>query len=146
MKLPESAPNLTCGLLRIWVMGREFPDSTDYWDGNWLRVVTAVSDRGASVAVSGPILHLGEIVSWRDELIRFDKTLKGKARLTPLEPNLSIELTCDRLGHVEAECFITPDHLTQSHSFTFDFDQSCLKSLIRECDTILHEFPIRGTP
>ena len=31
-------PDIKLAGLQIWVHGRQFPDSDDYWDGNWLYV------------------------------------------------------------------------------------------------------------
>ena len=44
--------------LQLWIQGVEFPESKDYWDGNWLRVSVHCYASNAQVRVSGPILHL----------------------------------------------------------------------------------------
>src|SRR5882724_344446 len=31
-------PDIKLSGLQIWVHGRQFPNATDYWDGNWLRI------------------------------------------------------------------------------------------------------------
>ena len=62
--------------------------------------------RGASVAVSGPILHLGEIEIWRKEMMEMHRTLQGTTMLPTLEPNLSIVLECNNLGQITATCLI----------------------------------------
>jgi hypothetical protein len=33
--------------LKIWVLGYQFPNQNDYWDGNWLNVVVEVAVSGA---------------------------------------------------------------------------------------------------
>lgn len=33
------APDFCIGGFKLWVYGREFPESHDYWDGNWINVV-----------------------------------------------------------------------------------------------------------
>lgn len=142
--IPQSEPSLTCGILKIWILDREFPDSNDYWDGNWLNVIAECSDLGASVIVAGQIIHLREIEAFRIELFELDKTLKGTAELPTLEPNLQLKLTCNKLGHIAVECHITPDHITQSHSFEFEIDQTYLKGLIHQCNRILEVYPIRN--
>jgi hypothetical protein len=141
--LPERRSDLCCGLLSIWIVGRQFPDATDYWDGNWLNVVAHCSDGGASVTVNGTILHLGEIAAWLKDLTKMSDLLGGTAELPAIEPNLKLKLICDHLGHIQAECWITPDHLKQQHRFTFEIDQSYLPGLIGECNTILQRYPIR---
>jgi len=139
----EREPDLTCGLLKVWVIGRQFPASTDYWDGNWIKVVARCSDEGACVTVRGPIIHLGEISQWRMELTKMDETLAGEAELPTIERNLHLKLSCDHLGRVQAECLITPDHLNQSHAFRYEMDQSYHKGLVRGCNKILETYPTR---
>ncbi len=39
---------------------------------------------------------------------------------------------------------ITPDNLTQSHSFEFEIDQSYLPGVIAQCGDVLFRFPVRG--
>lgn len=39
--------------LAIWIHGRQFPDSKDYWDVNWLNVTVRCGAQGASVKVCG---------------------------------------------------------------------------------------------
>jgi hypothetical protein len=38
-------PDLTFGPLRLWALGRQFPDSSDQWDGNWLTADISPDDR-----------------------------------------------------------------------------------------------------
>ncbi|GGZ44510.1 hypothetical protein GCM10011273_34090 [Asticcacaulis endophyticus] len=61
-------PDIKMKHLDIWVHGREFPDSDEYWDSNWLRATAHCSLSGARVTASGSILHLSEIHSWLTEL------------------------------------------------------------------------------
>ena len=143
MPLPQTEPSISCGILKIWILSRQFPDATDYWDGNWLNVIAHCSDKGAAVTVSGSIIHLREIATLRAELLNMDESLKGSAEMPTIEPNLHLKLDCNHLGHIAGECHITPDHMTQSHSFDFDLDQSYLKHLIRQCDRVLEEYPVR---
>jgi hypothetical protein len=141
--VPEREPDLACGQLKIWVIGRQFSEAMDYWDGNWIDVVAECSDEGACVTVRGSILHLGEILKWHTDLAKMDETLSGSAELSTTEPNLHLKLSCDHLGHVLAVCSITPDHLNQSHTFRFEIDQSYLKAIVRDCHRILEAYPIR---
>jgi hypothetical protein len=85
----------------------------DHWDGNWLRVTAHCGRNGASVFVTGSIIHLSELDRWRVETEERLKNLNGEAKLTCLEPNLSAVLKSPSLGHVAVEVSITPDHMTQ---------------------------------
>jgi hypothetical protein len=137
-------PDLRFAGLRLWVWGREFPGSDDYWDGNWLNIEARVEATGAVVRTSGACLRSDEIASFADQLENLYKNVCGNAELACLEPNLSIKVRCDKLGAVEAVICITPDHMTQMHKFTFAIDQSYLPEPLKGCREILDRFPIKG--
>ena len=123
-------PDITLAGLQIWVHGRQFPDAHDYWDGNWLRVTAHCGGNGASVFVSGPFIHLGEIDRWLTAIQTLQQDLKGEAKLDCMETELSVDLKFTSLGHIDMEVQITPDQFTQRHWFRFGIDQTYLAPLI----------------
>jgi hypothetical protein len=136
-------PEISLAGLQIWVHGRQFPDQQDYWDGNWLRVTAHCGGQGASVWVSGSIIHLSELLDWRDQTDQMRQTLSGMAALACMEPDLRVELKMESLGQITMTVRITPEHLSQQHSFEFAIDQSYLPGFLRECGEVLGEYPIR---
>lgn len=144
----QSEPNLRLGGLSLWIGGREFPDSEDYWDGNWLVVRARMEAPGARVECEGPILMTSDLERFRGELASLHATLSGEATLASLEPNLTVRLAAQRLGQIALEVEITPEPLGQLHRFTLDahLDQSHLPALIASCDALLERFPVRGAP
>ena len=138
------APDLKLAGLHIWVHGRQFPDMHDHWDGNWLRVTVHCGSHGASVSATGSIIHLSELDGWRSESEALYKTLEGEANLECIEPELSVHLKSTTHGRIMMEVSLTPDHLNQRHWFQFAIDQSYLEGLIRDCESILKRYPIRG--
>jgi len=139
------APDLKLYGLQVWVHGRQFPDSHDYWDGNWLRVTAHCGGNGASVFTTGSIVHLPELDRWKSETEVLLKSLNGEAKLDCMEPALSAILKSGSLGHVTMEVSITPDHMTQRHWFQFSIDQSYLPPFMKQCQSILKTYPIRGS-
>lgn len=139
-------PDIKLDRLQIWIHGRQFPDATDYWDGNWLRITAHCGSSGADVWTSGPILNLPALVSWLTELEHLSVSMRGEASLVPVEPELFVKLTAEEHGKISLEVEITPDNVTQEHSFNFELDQSYLAPLIDSCRRILAEYPVRGTP
>jgi hypothetical protein len=137
-------PHLRLAGFSLWVRGRQFPDLHDYWDGNWLDVRARVEAAQAIVEAHGPIIYAPKLESFLEELNLLDTTLAGSAALKCTEPHLDITLRGDARGHVTATVKITPDHMTQSHRFIFEFDQTYLKPLIADCRRILADYPIRG--
>jgi hypothetical protein len=139
-------PDVKVAGLCIWIHGRQFQEAQDYWDGNWLNMTAHCAARGADVGCGGSTIHLSEISSFLSELEKLYQTLEGKAQLPCLEPELSVELTAESLGGIEMVVHITPDHLSQQHTFTFPIDQSYLPGLISDCKRVLDQYPIRGKP
>jgi hypothetical protein len=139
------APDLKLEGLQIWVHGRQFSDSNDYWDGNWLRVTAHCGGNGASVFATGSIIHLSELDRWLVGTEELLKNLTGEAKLACMEPALSATLKSGSLGHITMEVSITPDHMTQSHRFQFQIDQSYLPPFVKQCQSILKAYPIRGS-
>src|SRR5580698_7501121 len=138
-------PDLKLEGLQIWVHGRQFPDSHDYWDGNWLRVTVHCGGNGASVFTSGSIIGLPELDGLRSEAEELSRNLRGEAKLECIEPFLHASLKSGSHGHITMEVSITPDHMTQRHWFQFEIDQTYLGPLIRQCQSILEAYPIRGS-
>jgi hypothetical protein len=139
------APDLKLEGLQIWVHGRQLPDAHDYWDGNWLHVTAHCGGSRASVFVTGSFIHLGELDRWSIEAQTLQKNLTGEAKLACMEPELSVDLKCTSSGHITMEVRITPDHMTQGHWFQYSIDQTYLAPLIDQCQSILSEYPIRGS-
>jgi hypothetical protein len=137
-------PDLKLGGFSLWVLGRQFPDAEDYWDGNWLSVRALVEAPGAMVRAEGPLVLAQELARFAKQLEKINATLSGEAELRCMEPNLEIAIQCGSLGHVAAKIKITPDHLTQSHEFKFDLDQSYLGPLVIGCKGVLSRWPVRS--
>jgi hypothetical protein len=57
-------PDLKMHQFKLWIHGRQFPESTDFWDGNWLNISAYCGESGASVYTNGAIVHLSEIEKW----------------------------------------------------------------------------------
>lgn len=141
---PASAPHLQLAGLSLWILGREFPNSNDFWDGNWLNVLAHVAADGAIVEVSGPILHGSELASFADELQALHQSLNGQASLGgQLEPNLRVEIAVTSLGHLAVTVTVSPNPLRQKHEFNFDRDQTDIQPLIAACRNILSDYPLK---
>ena len=136
-------PQIHLAGLQIWVHSRQFPEAADYWDANWINVTVHCGAKGADVWASGAILHLPEIKGWAAGCEQMYKTLTGEAKLDCMGPELSVGLKMEGQGHISMEVSITPDHLTQEHTFQFEIDQSYLTGLVNECHQLLAAYPIR---
>jgi hypothetical protein len=138
-------PALRVDGFQLWVHGYQFPELTDYWDGNWLRVTAHCGAAGASVWVSGALIRNGDLIGWADQC---DSLRQGEAKvaeLAPLEPEIKVTVRpSDELGHFTVRVEITPEHMTQRHSFEFGTDQTYLPEISRMCRGIARTYPLRG--
>ena len=136
-------PDIKIVGLQLWIHGRQFPDSNDYWDGDWLNITAYCGDAGASVFTSCPILRLSELTAWHTALEKMRSTLSGEAKLECIERELSVVMKAGSLGHIKMEVNITPDNLSQEHRFVLSVDQSYLPELISQCETVLNAYSIK---
>jgi hypothetical protein len=85
MKLPDfealGSPSLDLFGLKVWIHGRQFPEATDFWDGNWVRVTAILSTPASMVRTEGPIIHLREIHQLKVECQKLYETLRVTRRL-----------------------------------------------------------------
>ncbi len=137
-------PNLPLAGLRLWARAREFPESTDRWDGNWLQTIALCVYPGGEVVVEGPFLRTDELQNFADQCAKRHSTLVGDARLDCMEPGLRVVLKGNSQGQIAVEIALTPNHLTQRHEFRDQIDQSYLPGIVGSCRDILRRFPIVG--
>jgi hypothetical protein len=142
MNLAE--PDLKLGGFSLRILGRQFPDASDFWDGNWLNVQARVEASGSWVEAQGAIVRTSEVARLAEELEALSTNSVGEAALRCIEPNLQVVIRSNALGHVVVEIMITPDHMTQSHKFKFDLDQTYLGPLLDGCKNVLTNWPIRS--
>jgi hypothetical protein len=140
-------PDLKAAGFQLWVHGRQFPDSSDYDDGSWLRVTAHVGAAGSSVWASGAILMVTELLLLGHEVGALPRAETQRVDWEPLEPELRVQFEqADSLGHFTMRVQITPDHLTQDHSFEFEIDQTYLRGIAEACRAIASKYPVRGHP
>ena len=137
-------PDLQLVGFQLWAHNRQFPNSNDYWDSNWLNVTAHCGAEGASVWTNGSILHLGEVSQFLSGLKQIYATLQGEAELPCMEPELNIKLRVTTPGKMDVEVHITPNIANQEHCFHFEIDQSYLPGAISGCEALLSKYPIKN--
>ena len=86
-----------------------------------------------------------DIVSFVTECRQLREGQGKRACLKSYEPELCVTIEPrDRLGHLLVRVEITPDHMMQHHVMDFEFDQTYLPEIIRQCRAIVDEYPVRG--
>ena len=148
MKQPDKLgpPSLRIDGFELWIHGRQFPESQDFYDGNWLNVTAHCGASGASVWVEGAILMTTDLERWANQCESLYQSLNGEAVLYSYEPELRVTInSTDTIGHLRMHVEITPNHMNQRHAFDLELDQSYLPQLISNCRKVVAAYPIRGT-
>jgi len=130
--------------LELQIRGRQSLGAPTYDDDDWLSMSARCHASGADVVVPGLIVSIPTLECWCDQIAQMQLTLSGNALLNDLEQQLTIELLSRDFGHIRLKVEITPDHLTQSHSFLFEIDQSYLGPVLTQLRAVLREYPIHG--
>ncbi len=130
----------------IEVLTRTHPDTTDYWDINWI-------DTNIKVEIPGYLanfpasLRTDELSDFVQQLNLMNRDLKGKADLDNMDSYIHFECEMDHFGKIKwtgQTCF--PAGYGAVLKFEFHSDQSYLERLIKELDAILDVFPVIGNP
>ena len=137
-------PDVEIGGLQIWTHSRKYPEHENFWDVNWLNSTFHCQAEGASVWVSGDILHNTEIAEWLAALENLNNTLSGEVILPTLERYVSVKIATETYERVSIKIDISPERIFQRHYFEFWASQNCLKDIIAGCHRILTKFPIKG--
>lgn len=137
-------PDIEIAGLRIWIHSRKYPESERFWDVNWLNATFHCIESGASVWVSGDILHNTEIADWLTELERLDENLSDEANFKTMERYIDVKIAPETYQRISIKVSISPDRIFQKHYFEFWLDGNSLKKLIEDCHKVLTKFPIKG--
>ena len=132
--------------LLLKVLRRSHPDTTDYWDGNWLNVQIKVSVGGFSADFPAQI-RIDELAGFARELARLYDTLTGEAEFLTMESWLAIRIAGDGMGHLKAHCVAKDDPgFPNELRFSIDFDQTFLPQVLRSLQQIQAMYPLLGRP
>lgn len=131
----------------VYVRGRMLPQSTDYWDGNWLESDIAV-DVGAFHGKIAAALRVDELQRFRKELEVLYLTVAGAARLVSLEEWITLEVKVDAWGHITVNGEVQ-DRPGMGNRLLFhiaELDQTDLPPVIEGLTAIEAAYPILDLP
>ena len=131
--------------VRIEILSRELPDDDDYWDGNWLTANAEVRVDGFRVRL-GCNLRAEEFVSFAESLVSLQKSLSGAASFDTMETTLDFEMRIDALGHIPVQGTLRDPGRGVTLNFAFELDQSLLPPIIAQVESVIREFPVKGSP
>lgn len=130
--------------LAITVLSRMHPDSTDYWDGNWLVSPIDVAVGGFSGRVHAA-LRAEELRTFRKGLEKLYETLAGEAGLESMEDWIGLTCVGDGLGHVEVTGYVRDEPgIGNRLTFHLSIDQTFLPGIIASLRGVEAAYPVLG--
>ena len=125
---------------------REFPEATDYHDGNWVYATIEIAAGAFRGCINDAMLRAEEFVRFRDELRPLYERLSGQATFDTMEGWLRIDIHGDGKGHFRATCqAIDMPGTGNRFTFAIDFDQTELPAIVHELDIVCEAVPVVGS-
>ena len=126
------------------VTGYECAPTGDYHDDNWLSTMVTISVGSFEGRFPASFLS-DELVSFRDLLRTLHDTLLGEAKFETLEEQLFLTLK----GNGRGQIFLKGHAMDRAGDgnrleFELQLDQTHLGGTLRDLDTVIETFPVRG--
>lgn len=114
------------------------------YDNNWIITTVTVKGGRFSGQFDAEFMTI-DFEKFKQELRPLYDNLKGSATFSGLEGQLELKIVGDGIGHFEV-CVLASDEPGYGGqlSFTMGFDQTSIKELVHQLDTITKKFPING--
>jgi len=125
---------------------RAAPGSTDFWEGNWLKVDVAVQ-AGAFAGRFEADLRTDELAAFAERLAALEGAATGAAALESAEGWVSVELALAPDGRLEGACEVRDDPaMGSSLRFQLRVEAARRPALLATLGAILRAFPVVGDP
>jgi hypothetical protein len=130
--------------LEIDVLHRNYPNSRDFWDANWVASLIHLEIPGYTAHFEAD-LRTNELKEFADDLRDMNEALKGAAALKSLDDYIHLNGTMNAFGKISWDLETRyPAGDSAKLSCRFIADQSYLRMLVDELDAVLEAFPVIG--
>jgi hypothetical protein len=143
MSKPNSCHIKLAGF-ELTVLGRQFPNSHDVWDGNWLNVVCTCQDAPLKIKATGAFMTESEIEDLQSKLVEAKSKTIDRIRVEIIEPTLNLFLSSTPEKQILLQVDLQPDGKYQSEKFEFRLNHDEIDIAIAECQAVLRAYPRRG--
>jgi hypothetical protein len=127
-------------------VGREFPDVSEYWDGNWIMITVSLLMPGLSVEITDPCIRADELEAFLLELRSFSLGYSTGVESSFREPVLFIGLSVPEQGEQDIVCRVEinvfADDGVATVALEMDLTHDALDLFIRGIEDILREYPV----
>lgn len=128
--------------MAIDVLRRNYPDSSNYYDVNWVATQVHAAVPGYTADFNGDLLAF-EIENFAQQLKQVYSGKSNICSFSSLEGLINITGTMDKLGHVVWSIETRyPVGTGAKFNFTLAADQTYLPDLIASLELVTKEFPV----
>jgi hypothetical protein len=131
-------------LIRIELIGLNYPTAELDWDRNWIRGFVKVKAGAFSGEFKADFMTV-DFVDFKNELIKLYDKLSGIVIFKTLESQVEIKIVGDGIGHLKAECEVM-DYAGTGNKLEFEinFDQTHIPKILNQLEKITNKFPKFG--
>jgi hypothetical protein len=130
--------------LKLTVHGRNIPEASDYWDGNFLWCTAEVA-AGAFRGSASNVIRNEDLVRFLPRLEALGQRLDGEALFDTLDGWLDVRVIGVGGGRVEVRGQLLDDLVNGNQlEFRLALDHTALPPLIAQVRAILEAFPVVG--
>ena len=130
-------------LIKIEVFGKQYPNTDDDWDENWLNCMISVKAGPFSGKFKANLMTT-DFEMFKNGITELYNKLDGVATFYTLESQVDIKIMGDGIGHLTAQCEVMDNvGVGNKLEFEIDFDQTQIPELINQLEKITKEFPVK---
>lgn len=132
-------------VIRLTFLNREFPDSTDWYDSNWLSTSIQTESVNKNIKIMTSILTF-ELDSLRNNLLKIINDEITSFIFEPMEPELRIYLIKQSRECSQVEVDILPDTTKKESAIKYQLliKNDNLNKIVQEIEYILEVYPIKN--
>jgi hypothetical protein len=133
------------GGLQIWIHGRQYPDKTDYWDGNWLVVTIHCGSSSSDVWVKNePALHLSQLKQWMIQLDLLSNAKEKEITFDDIEPYLKMNLKMEADNSFKFMVEVAPCSIGKTYTYLFSLCKNDIEQAVSDLRKISMNYPLIG--
>jgi hypothetical protein len=130
--------------IEVEVLGYERAPVGDYHDDNWLKVRVSISAGAFSGQYHAAFLT-DELVAFRDELDTLYRSMRGDAKFSTLEKQLTLHIS----GNGRGEIYVRGAAVDVAGSgnrleFALELDQTHVQHTLNQLSVVISAFPVRA--
>jgi hypothetical protein len=120
-----------------------YPDSNDFWDGNWLESEIRINAPDINV-LSGITLRAEDFLRFYEGLKKMQDDQLQEVEFTTMEEGIYFKGKSDITGNIKWEGIAKLGYEGNSLTFRIETDHASIDRLSAEVKEILSDYPVKG--